>query len=88
MSHWILCRVILGLALGAYLAGTHYQSAADQHRKPGRHWADDPRFSPSWLEFYTAKGQFYLKLSRWLKLAAFVAGVSWIYLFVYHSYGR
>jgi hypothetical protein len=68
----LLFRVVLLLAFAVTLAGEHYKSLAEQNRKPGHHGADDPRFWPDWLEFYTPKGQFYLKLSRGLKFTAFV----------------
>jgi hypothetical protein len=83
MTDWYLRRAIAYLAVAVAAAGSHYKSIAEEHRKPGHHGADDPRFWPNWLEFYTPKGQFYLRLGRWLHFAAFVIGVSWIYLFVY-----
>ena len=55
MTEWVLDRLILFLAFAAAGAGTHYKSLAEQHRKPGQHGADHPRFWPSRSEFFTPK---------------------------------
>jgi hypothetical protein len=79
MSRWLLGRVILFLAFGAALASTHFRSLAQDYRKPGQHWLEQ-YFRPGWLEFYEPKGRFYLRISRWLQLAAFLLMVSWIFV--------
>jgi hypothetical protein len=85
MTHWLLRRVIAYLAVAAAVASTHYESLAEEHHKPGQHRVDR-NFAPSRLEFFTPKGQFYLRLSRWLKFAAFVLGVLWIYVLATYPY--
>jgi hypothetical protein len=86
MTDWVLIRVIGFLAAAAAAASTHYGWLAEQNARPGQHRVDR-NFGPSRLEFYTAEGQFYLRLSRWLKLAAFVMIVWWIYVAATYRYG-
>jgi hypothetical protein len=71
MTRWWLSQVMLFLGFAAALAGIRCKSIAEEHRQPGQHWFER-YFGPAWLEFYTPKGQFHLRLSRWFNFAAFV----------------
>lgn len=81
MTEWMVGRIILFLAFFVGIAGAHYRSLAEQHAKPGQHRVDR-NFGPSRLEFYTPQGRFYLRLGRWLMLAALGLGAAWVYLSV------
>jgi hypothetical protein len=80
MTRWVM-YVVGCLAAAAASASTHYEWLAEQNHKPGQHRVDR-NFTPPRHEYFTPEGQFYLRLSRWLKVAAFVIAGVWLYLLI------